>query len=190
MNVIISRAFFLSILMCLFQSASARPQQLTPVIELTAEETAKTKQYATDLENADNRLKKADDAYKEFDLAYHKAHPELPAVRFSADFRMAVEPPSTPSWADVGHVTIVELTRAERQKLEAVQREIVESRQSLDHARKVWRDYQVELLAAHLESGKEGTVVNLASGRSFMIPIPWANGLAFTPDFRFAIPRD
>src|SRR5215469_15322586 len=38
------------------------------------------------------------------------------------------------------------------------------------------------------ETGTEGAVVTLSSGKQYVIPSPWSNGLAFTPDFRFAVP--
>ena len=82
----------------------------------------------------------------------------------------------------------VDLTAEEQQQLKAMHREITESRQSLRQVEKTWVNYQNELVADHFPSGTEGAVVTLSSGKQYVIPSPWSNGLAFTPDFRFAVP--
>ena len=83
----------------------------------------------------------------------------------------------------------VELTAEEQQKLKAMHRERTESWQSLRPVEKSWVDYQNERVADPFPSGTEGAVVTLPSGKQYVTPLPWSNGLAFTPDFRFAVPR-
>jgi hypothetical protein len=52
-------------------------------------------------------------------------------------------------------------------------------------------EYQFQLVADHVPSKEaNGTVrVSVGSGKQAEIPGAWANGLAFTRDFRFAVPR-
>jgi hypothetical protein len=73
-----------------------------------------------------------------------------------------------------------ELTSKEQQQLKSLHQEMAESWQSLQQAGKNWRDYQHQLAVDRFPTKVDNQVV---------VSSPWANGLAFTPDFRFAVPR-
>lgn len=119
---------------------------------------------------------------------YQAAHPELPNLRFSSDFRAAF-PMRDPSVVAVVVVEAVELSVEERQKAESLHREMLEARQAFEQAQKNWRDYQYELVADHVPATGTGLPVTLQSGKGAVIPNPWGFGMAFTPDFRVAVPR-
>lgn len=64
-------------------------QELIPTIQLTPDEVAKAKQVTEELKSAQDRSRKAERAWYEFHSQYQKAHPELPNMRFSSDFKAA-----------------------------------------------------------------------------------------------------
>ena len=108
---------------------------------------------------------------------------------FTSDFRLAV---ASRNSGEVGLIGAVELTAEERSKAEALHREFVESGQALDQAHKNWKEYQYQLVIDHVPGAREattGSFVTLSTGKQVIIPNPWYVGLAFTPDFRFAVPR-
>jgi hypothetical protein len=178
----------LCLLTCL--SCTAQAQELVPVFQLSSEETAKASHLAQDLKNAHQRDDKAVTAWRMFQQTYSFAHPDLSNIQFTSDFRLAFASLGSSSNMDAERQQIkpVELTAEEQQQLKAMHREITESRQSLRQVEKTWVDYQNELVADHFPSGTEGAVVTLSSGKQYVIPPPWSHGLAFTPDFRFAVP--
>lgn len=179
--------------LCFFtcMSYAAQAQELVPIFQLSAEETAKTSHLTQDVKNGLQRFDKAATAWRMFQQTYQAAHPDLPNVQFTSDFRLAFTSQNSSSALDAERqlITPVELTSKEQQQLKALHQEMVESQQSLRQAEKNWMDYQHELVADHFPSGKEGAVLTLSSGKQAIIPYPWSNGLAFTPDFRFAVPR-
>jgi hypothetical protein len=170
-------------------ACEAGAQDLAPIFQLTAEETAKAKHLAQELQTAHERFVKATSAWRSFYQAYQTEHPELGNFQFTSDFRLAVAriPAGNP---DVVTATTA-LTENEQQKLATLIRELAESRKSERQVRSEWQDYQHQLAANHVASdGQEGgTVVTLATGKTVTIPYPWSIGIAFTPDFRFAVPH-
>jgi hypothetical protein len=181
--------------LCVFTclSCAAQAQELVPIFQLSAEEIAKANHLAQDLKNAHERSDKAELAWRVFHQTYQAAHPDWPIVHFTGDFRLAfaLSNPTSLLDSEVRRVTSVELTAKEQQQLKALHQERAESQQSLQQAEKNWKDYQYQLAADHFPSKEaNGTMkVTLESGKQVVIPIPWQNGLAFTPDFRFAVPR-
>jgi len=179
--------------LCVFKclSCTAQAQELVPIFQLSAEETAKVSHLTQDVKNAHQRFDKAATAWRMFQQTYQAAHPDLANVQFTSDFRLAFTSQNSSSALDAEGqlITPVELTAEEQQQLKAKHREMTESQQSLRQAQQNWLDYQNELVADHFPSGKEGAVLTLSSGKQFVISYPWSNGLAFTPDFRFAVPR-
>lgn len=179
----------LSGILLLFLSFRVQAQSLIPVIQLTSEESAKAKQLAQALKDAKERSAKANVAWEQFHQLYQTAHPDLPNLRFSEDFRLAVALLNS-SIAGVRQVATIELTAEERQKLETLHREVIESEQSQKQAEKNWRDYQYQLVVDHVGSSSTGgAVVTLATGKQVVISPPWDAGLAFTRDFRLAFPQ-
>ena len=178
--------------LCVFTClpCTAEAQELVPIFQLSAEEAAKASHLAQDLKNAHQRDDKAVAAWRMFQHTYSSAHPDLSNIQFTSDFRLAFASRGSSSNMDAERQRIkpVELTAEEQQQLKAMHREITESRQSLRQVEKTWVDYQNELVADHFPSSTEGAVVTLSSGKQYVIPSPWSNGLAFTPDFRFAVP--
>ncbi|MGH7973340.1 MAG: hypothetical protein ACREIC_31865 [Limisphaerales bacterium] len=162
-------------------------QGVVPVIQLSASESAKAKQLAQDLKDAQERSDKAIAAWRAFQQTFQAAHPDLPGVTFTSDFRLAFSPQPSPD-GFVHLITAVALTPEEQQKGAASQRELGESKKALDQARQGWREYQYQIAADHFP-GMVGSVVTLASGKQLTIAWPWSNPLAFTPDFRFAVPQ-
>ena len=164
----------LCVFACLSCTALAQ-QELVPILQLSAEETAKASHLAQDLKNALQRSDKAVTAWRMFQETYQSAHPDLPNVHFTTDFRFAfTSQHSSSAFPERQVITPVELTSKEQQQLKALHQERVESQQSLQHAEKNWWEYQHQLVADH--------------GTQTVVSPQWANGLAFTPDFRFAVP--
>lgn len=179
--------------LCVFTclTCTAQAQELVPILQLSDEETAKASHLAQDVKNAQQRLEKAGAAWRVFRETYQSTHSDLPNAHFTADFRLAFSPSHSFSASDAERqqVPAIELTAKEQQQLKALHQEMTESQQSLRQAEKSWLDYQNELVANHVPNGTEGVAVTLSSGKAYLISFPWGNGLAFTPDFRFAVPR-
>lgn len=162
-------------------------QELAPVIRLSADETIKAKRLAQDANGTKERHDKAVLAWGQFHQTYQAAHPDLPRLRFSEDFRFAFALLKS-STAEVHQVASIELTAEEHKKLEALHQEMIDSEQSQKQAEKNWREFQYQLVVDRVgTSSTEGSVVMLA-GKNVVIPNPWYGGLAFTPDFRLAFP--
>ena len=164
--------------------------ELVPIFQLSAEEATKASHLAQDLKNAHQRDDKAVTAWRMFQQTYSSAHPDLSNIHFTSDFRFAFATLGSFSNTDAEQQRIkpVELTAEEQQQLKVMHREITESRQSLRQVEKTWVDYQNQLVANHFPSNTEGAAVTLSSGKQYVIPSLWSNGLAFTPDFQFAVP--
>jgi hypothetical protein len=171
---------------------SLRPcaaQGLVPVIQLSDDEAGKAKQLADSVKSAQNRNSKAQAAWEQFHQNYQMAHPNLAPVRFTADFRHAFALRGSPSLLESKPVRTIDLTTEEQQKLQALHQEIVDSDRGVKDAETTLRDYGYQLVAAHVAArGEPGTVMRLG-GKQVTIPMPWEEGLAFTPDYRLAVPR-
>ena len=177
-----------TVTLCLYASLPCAAQSLAPVIRLSADEATKAKQLAQNLKDAKDRSAKAKVAWGQFHQTYQSAHPDLPGLRFTADFRLAFALLNS-SIPEVRHVATIELTAEERKKLEALHREMTESEQSQTQAEKTWREFQYQLVVDHVgTSNTEGANVTLA-GKQIIIPNPWGGGLAFTSDFQLAFPQ-
>jgi len=168
-------------------------QEVVPVIYLSPDEAAKAKQTAQDLKNALDRNSRAIAAWRNLNQSFQIAHPELPGLHFSSDFRVAFATKNVSdsnSFPFEAEAATVELSAEERKKAESLHQEMLEAKRLLDQGRKSWLDYQHQLLFDHLPPNPEGgAIVTLPSGKSVTIPNPWGNGVVFTPDFRVAVPR-
>jgi len=165
-------------------------QEVAPVIYLSPDEAAKAKQAVQDLQSAQDRNKRAETAWRVFRESYQSAHPELPNLRFSSDFRIAFASKNVGIFPS-GEAATVELSAEERQRAESLYREMQEAKRALDQAQKSWLDYWHQLVLDHVQtsSSGSGTVIALPSGKSATIPSPWTGGFVFTSDFRVAVPR-
>jgi hypothetical protein len=103
-------------------SYTAQAQELVPICQLSAEETAKASHLAQDLKNAHQRSDKAGIAWRVFQQNHQSVHPDLPNVLFTADFRLAFTQSNSTSILDAERqqVTYVELTTKEQQQLKAL----------------------------------------------------------------------
>ena len=163
-------------------------QKVLALIRLSTDEAAKASQLAQSVKGAEDRKNRARILWRNFYQSYWAEHPELPTLRFSSDFRVAFGAKGSGD-SLVHEATVVALSAEERQKAESLHREMLEAQESLPQAVKNWRDYQYKLVAGHIPSTGSGSTVILPSGKSVAIPEPWDRGLAFTPDFRVAVPR-
>jgi len=190
---ILSLMFF-----CLCVSSLCPAQQLISTIQLSTDETAKAKQVTGELKNAQVRLDKASAAWDGFRKSYQAEHPDLRNLRFSSDLRTAFALSDEELAPGVKQARSVELKVEERRKLEALVTELTESRRSLKQAQTHWNDFQNELVADHIP-GIPGTpglgpiagpiAVTLSDGKTVSVAREWLDGIALTPDFRFAVPR-
>ena len=166
--------------------------QEVPTIYLSPSETAKAKQAVQDFKSAGERNNRAITAWRSFQQGYQAAHPELPGLRFTSDFRIAftLKNVNTSSPWEAEAVAI-ELSAEERQKAESLYREMLEARRVADQAQRNWSDYWHELVLDHAPAspGSAGMIVTLLSGKSGTIPNLWSGGVVFTPDFRVAVLR-
>ena len=165
--------------------------QEVPAIYLSPSEAAKAKQAVQDFKSAGERNNRAITAWRSFQQGYQAAHPELPGLRFTSDFRIAFTLKNLNTqfpWE--GEAVAIELSPEERQKAESLYREMLEARRVADQARHNWSDYWHELILDHVPAspGSAAMVVTLPSGKSGTIPNPWSGGVVFTPDFRVAVP--
>jgi len=186
--LIFSLSFSLLLGFCSLRLCTA--QQLVPVIQLSADEAGKAKQAEERLKSAQERNSKAIAAWQEFHQSYQVAHPDLAPLRFTADFRHAFALRGSPNLLESKPVRIVDLTLEEQNKLQALYQELVDSDRVLKETEASWRDYQYQLVAAHVAAreAESGTIMRLG-GKNLKIPVPWSVGLAFTPDYRLAVPR-
>lgn len=187
-------AFFsLSPLFLLFLSLPpCAAQSLIPVIQLTSEESAKAKQLTQSLKDAKERSAKAKVAWEQFHDVYQAAHPDLPNLRFTEDFRLALARANS-TIPGVPQLATIELTAEERQKLEALHREMDQSKESEKQAETNWQDFRTQLVLKHVGASTSGSgnYVRLSGsvGGQVLVPDPWSTNLAFTPDFRLATPE-
>lgn len=164
-------------------------QSTVPVIYLSPAETAHAKQVGENLRQAHDRDRRATTAWESFRNTYQAAHPELPFVRFAADLRIAFAVRNIPGPIS-REAVIIELSRQEREKAQALQQEMAEARRAAEEAGKEWRDYQNELVSDHIPSATTGGIIfQRSDGKSVTISEPWTNGVAFTPDYRIAVPN-
>lgn len=161
-------------------------QDVTPVIYLTPAETAKAKQLAQNAKNAQARLRLAKTAWRNFYGSFQAAHPELQHLRFTSDFKFAMG--ETESGL-VGEVVPLRLSPTERQRAEALYRAVKDADAAEPAARDAWMRYQYGLVAAHVPTSKVTDGVGLSDGTQVRVPPGWDLGLAFTPDFRVAVPK-
>lgn len=167
-------------------------QNLIPVIQLSAKETATAKQLVQALRDSEERSTKAKAAWEQFHQLYQTAHPDLPNVRFTEDFKLAVARMSSSS-SEVPQLAAIELSAEERRKLETLHREMDQSAESHKQAVASWRDFRIQLIVNHIRSsytvgGRSVWLSNDAVG-AISLPSPWTEDLAFAPDFKLAAPR-
>ncbi|MDE3178523.1 MAG: hypothetical protein KGM47_02600 [Acidobacteriota bacterium] len=167
-------------------------QTVAPVIYLSASEQAKARQVTQEVQTAQSRKFRAAAAWQQFYQAYQAAHPELPAVAFTSDFRFAYsgKEASDDFWSAMP-VAVSQLSGRERHKAKSLYSEVQESYHALVKAQKDWYTYQTEFLFGHVtapSAGCNGTIVTL-NGKSKTICNPWSNGVAFISNFRVAVPR-
>ena len=176
---------------CSWITMPGMAQELVPVIHLSAEETAKTKKAAQALIHAQERNSRAQLAWEQFYKLYDATHTDMRDLRFTEDCRFAVG--ATNSRAPfLTEITTVELTPEDRQKLTSISRELADSKEANKEAMKNWEDYENQFLADHVgtaTSNDETGGAVMVGGKHVPIPQPWSNGVAFTPDFRMAVPR-
>ncbi len=160
---------------------------LWPIIQLSPEETAQVRRSAEQLRSARERESMAESEWIRFRDAYQAAHANLETVQFSTDFRLAF---ASQTSGPVSSRTIpaVELTAEDQHKGQAVYRELDQSRNALQQANVDSVNQWHQVVANHVQANGSGTEVMLPNGSRFMIPAPWWNGVAFTSDFRFAVP--
>lgn len=166
-------------------------QEVIPIIRLSPDEAAKTKKVAQVLIDAQERNAKAQLAWDQFYKSYAVTHPDLRNLRFTEDCRFAVASVNSPA-PFLNEVTVGELAPETRQKLADLRRELNESMDAKKQAMKTWEDYENQFLADHVgtaaSNDRTGEILTV-DGKQVPIPIPWSNGLAFTPDFSMAVPR-
>jgi pantothenate synthetase len=170
---------------------------LTPTIQLSADEMAAAKRITENLQNARDRAAAAEERWEAFRKIFRQAHPELPNPFFSSDFVAAYDVLDSHSW--VPTATVIELTADERRDAQALYDELKASDEAVKSARKSWEDFQNELVVKHvqgvvpkragIEAADVVTIITLPDGKQYIVPSPWWQGIALTPDFRTAVPR-
>ena len=179
-----------TVILCLLLSLPCAAQDLVPFIRLSPDETTKAKQLAQSLKDAEERSSKAKLAWEEFHKSYQAAHANLPSLKFTDDFRLAVAKTGSPI-SGVYQAVSIELTAEERKKLENLRQEMGESEQSEKQARFAWLDFNYQLTADHAGKPAAGAGygdVTLSSGKQLRLYTPWTGLLVFTADFTLAFP--
>lgn len=183
--------FSAAVSLCI-SSPRCRAQEPVPVIYLSPDVAAKAKQTAQDLKSAQDRNSRAAAEWRAFNLNFQAAHPELPGLRFSSDFRVAFgkRNVSNPFPLETEAET-VELSAEEQKKAKSLFEETLEAKRLVDQKQKAWLDYQNQLVLDHVPPNPNagGSIVTLPDGATATIPNPWANGIIFTQDFRVVVPR-
>jgi Tol biopolymer transport system component len=178
-----------SAILVLYLSSPSAAQDLVPVIHLSAAETERAQRLSLELDNAQERVSKADSARQAFYETFKAAHPKLTDLKFTSDFRMAFSPvPRNPA-KGAARIEFAELAPQEQQKLGALYEEVNLSRKNLDQSWTAWWTFQHDLVISHIEKPGSVSPVLLPTGVQLMFPAGWTNGLAFTPDYRVAVPR-
>jgi hypothetical protein len=188
MLLMVRALFISSAILCLYTSSPCTAQDLAPVIRLSADEATKAKQLAQDVIGAKERSTKAKLAWEQFHQTYQAAHADLPALRFSEDLRLAFAIVRS-SQLEVSYVATIELTADERKKLGALHQEMIVSGQSQKQAEESWQEFQWQLVVDHVGTSSTGGANVTLAGKQITIPNPWSSGIAFTSDFRLAVPR-
>ncbi|HZU25215.1 MAG TPA: hypothetical protein VFA04_06810 [Bryobacteraceae bacterium] len=165
----------------------ASSQYVVPVIYLSSSETATAQRLAADLNKTQTRANRAKIAWEAFEQNWQTAHPELKGLKFSDDFRVAL---GRPDMNASGRETVaaVELSPAERQRAESLFREMQDSATAFREAQQKWVDFQHSLILDHARATHTGVVVTTSSGRTGVVSEEWGNIVAFTSDFRTAVP--
>jgi Tol biopolymer transport system component len=178
-----------SAILILYLSSPSAAQDLVPVIHLSTAETERAQRLSQELDNAQERVSKADSARRAFYETFKTAHPKLTGLEFTSDFRMAFSPAPWNSAKRAALIDFAELTPQEQQKLGALYEEVNLSRKNLDQSWNDWWTFQHDLVISHIEKPGPVSPVYLPTGIQLMFPAGWRNGLAFTPDYRVAVPR-
>lgn len=178
------------VVFCLFLSLPCVAQDLVPFIRLSPDETTKAKQLVQSLKDGEERSNKAKLAWEQFHKSHQAAHANLPGLKFTDDYRLAVAQVDSHT-PRVYQAVSIELTAEERKTLENLRHEMAESEQSQKQAQIAWQDFNYQLIADHV--GNPTTVtgyidVTLSSGKQIRIHGPWTSLLSFTADFKVAFP--
>jgi hypothetical protein len=171
-------------------SVACTAQTVAPVIRLPASESANARKAVQDYRAAFDRNQRATAAWNEFNQNYRSAHPELPDLRFSSDFRLAFAKKISADPLPWGRneITTIELSDAERRRADALHREFVDAASALEKARMDWLLYEHQFVLDHIGPSREGAIITLPDGKSAMIAPPWASGIEFSTDFQTAVP--
>jgi hypothetical protein len=103
-------------------------QDVAPVIYLSANETTRAKQVVQDLKSALERDSRASAEWRSFNVSFQAAHPELPGLRFSSDFRVAFTKKAlSNSFPFEAEAETIELSAEERKKAESLHQEMLEA---------------------------------------------------------------
>ncbi len=162
-------------------------QELMEVIRLNETEAAKARVLAAAVRDAEARDIKARAEWSNTVARYQAAHPELPRPRFSKDYLVAFS--STEARHPVVEGIVYELKAAEQKEIGEAHQETVRAQKAIAEAIRSWMGFTNELVAARIPSTGGGTYAQLTDGRTVLIPEPWSSRVAFTKDFRIAMPR-
>jgi hypothetical protein len=184
----IRKAVLASAILCWYFCPRCPAQDVRPTFQLSTDETAQARQADHALQSAEDRATQGGKEWRTFDLTYAAAHPELQRLTFAADFKFAFASPSGGSY-ETKTVAAVELTPEEQHRAQKLHQEMTDSRDALQQQQKKWIDFQHQLIANHIPEHGGGGVVTLPNGKQYIVPQSWDRGLAFTPDFRFAVAR-
>jgi hypothetical protein len=163
-------------------------QEPVAVIHLSADQAVQARRVVEGWKGAQDRVNRAATAWRSFHQGFQAAHPELPGLRFSSDFRIAFSvKPLTVRY--LGEAAVIELTAEERRRAESLRREVRESGEALKQAESALLDYQWGLVERAFPDATNKSTLTLLSGKTFTIPPEWISGVVFAPDFRVAVPR-
>ena len=93
-----------------------------------------------DLKSALDRNSRALAEWRSFNVSFQAAHPELPDLQFSSDFRVAFVKKNRSNSFPFAEAETVELSAEERRRAESLHQETLEAKRLLDQAQKSWRD--------------------------------------------------
>ena len=116
----------------------------------------------------------------------------MPGLLFASDFRVAFAKKASGNAYPLSlEATTVDLSTQERQNATSLHREMEEAKAALLQAQKKWEDNWHQLVLDHVQPSpdRSGSPVQLPDGRFAVIPVPWGNGVIFTPDFRVGVPQ-
>jgi hypothetical protein len=165
----------LSAILILYVLSPCAAQDLVPVIRLSVDETAEAQRLVHDVEIAQERVSKANIARQAFYQTFQAAHPELPNLKFTSDFRMAFAPARLDSVKGLDRIDFVELTSEKQQKLRELHEEVNLSRQNSDQTRTAWLTFQQKVVMGHVEKPGSVSPIVLHSGGQLMFPAGWTN---------------